>query len=622
MSFSYYYTVEIWENFDIASRFHGATDDATKALDDAITNRIVFSGDAWMQEQAETLVSSKKKTTIQKGTELLYFVRVYMKNNANNHHYWLPNLGGDLVTLSIDSTWNGYNKFTRGKVQTKAEHTDFGKYIIASAVTSPDRVNPHNLGVAFIFTLKAKETGDFDAVKLKIDITNDSTCCPTGSSGTDVDPNASTQHPTLKGPNPTLKVSTAPKAPKIPQSLKTASANSPYTIYNSCDKLWYSLRLDDSQTSATSSAKPGFFMTLYTTKADGTGLSTPIKRKFIPAGKDQNVWPSEIMAQMKKLKNIAAGSGDCSGSTSGNGGTSSEDAPPAAVVAKPPTADLRWNPPPHTVSRSMSFGDLMSGEVNSFEGTYLTAAQINNLKYLNTANFERGRLFQDAASAKALNSSKDKELVPWDRGPKVWGFRFMYNPSTFNYSTSANNSIDWTMGAADVSVLLAGNQTINLSLYLNRIVDMTALQHSRIRGYPRELEEEEKDGILNRGTEYDIEFLYRVLNGDPTPNNLLFNPSYKGKSADFGYTTGVPCWLYLNDNFRVFGSVAGFSVNHVMFTDKMIPMFSTVDLTFTRYPAYSPLKASKDDKKGQGALDVTDYNNYVANEDNGSSQND
>ena len=40
MSFSYYYTVEIWENFDIASRFHGATDDATKALDDAITNRL------------------------------------------------------------------------------------------------------------------------------------------------------------------------------------------------------------------------------------------------------------------------------------------------------------------------------------------------------------------------------------------------------------------------------------------------------------------------------------------------------------------------------------------------------------------------------------------------------
>jgi hypothetical protein len=153
-------------------------------------------------------------------------------------------------------------------------------------------------------------------------------------------------------------------------------------------------------------------------------------------------------------------------------------------------------------------------------------------------------------------------------------------------------------------------------------MDMTALQHSNYRGYPRELQQEEVDGILNRGTEYDIEFLYRVLNGNPTENNLLFNPSYKGRSADFGYTTGVPCWLYLNDNFRVFGSVAGFSVNHVMFTDKMVPMFSTVDLSFTRYPAYSPLKASGDDKKGQGALDVTQYKNYTAVEDNGDSQND
>ena len=610
MSFSYYYTVEVWENFDIASRYHGATEDTMRALDDAIKNRVVFEGDAWIQQQEETLTTSKKKLTVQTGSELLYFVRVYMKNNANNHHYWLPNLDGDLVTLTIDSTWDGYNKFTRGKIQTKAENTDFGQYNLGTAVKYPDRVSPHNLGVAFIFTLKAKETGNFDAIKLNININNDSSCCPTGSSGADVDPNASTQHPTLKGPNPTLKVNTAPKAPKVPQSIKNATSNSPYTIFNSCDNLWYSLLLEDTQPDMTVAAKPGFKMTMYTTKADGTGLKKILNVPFVSAGKDQNVWPTAVMAQIKKLRDYA--SGDCvaggtgSGSGDNNGGDQSTDSP--AVLPSPPLADLRWNPPPHSASRSMSFGDMISNP--GFGGN----AYVNNLLHLDTRYFERGRLFQDKESAKGLNTNKKLKLAS-DTGPKIWGFRFMYNPTTFNYSTSANNSIDWTYGSADVSVLLAGNQTINLSLYLNRIIDMTALQRSNSRGYPRGLEKEEVEGILNRGTEYDIEFLYRVLNGDPTEDNLLFNPQYKGKTADFGYTTGVPCWLYLNDNYRVFGSVSGFQVNHVMFTDKMIPMFSTVDLSFTRYPAYTPLKASKDDKAGQGALTIDSYKSLIGSTD-------
>jgi hypothetical protein len=60
---------------------------------------------------------------------------------------------------------------------------------------------------------------------------------------------------------------------------------------------------------------------------------------------------------------------------------------------------------------------------------------------------------------------------------------------------------------------------------------------------------------------------------------------YKGVTADFGYTTGVPCWLVLNENLRYYGSVASFSVNHAMFDSNMVPMLSTVSISFARYPA-------------------------------------
>ena len=166
----------------------------------------------------------------------------------------------------------------------------------------------------------------------------------------------------------------------------------------------------------------------------------------------------------------------------------------------------------------------------------------------------------------------------------------MYNPTSFSYSSASNNNVDWSRGSKDPTLLLTGNQSVEFELYINRIADMSFLRGIKNisdtrSSYRRELYQEEIDGLLNRGTEYDIEFLYRVLNGDPLKNPLLFNPAYKGRTADFGFTTGIPCWLYLNDNLRYYGSVMNFRVNHVMFDLNMIPMLSVVSISFSRYPA-------------------------------------
>ena len=275
------------------------------------------------------------------------------------------------------------------------------------------------------------------------------------------------------------------------------------------------------------------------------------------------------------------------------------------VATPTPTEDSRWNPPPHRDARSNSF----------FEKLYTREYQNDKFNTPLTAfkDFTRGHIYQDANGAATLNKNPDKlkDLAAVKTAQRLWGFKFMYNPTTFSYSTASNNAVDWTLGQSDPATLLAGNSNVTFEVYINRIPDLKYLRLTSPKVpestiYKRTLTQVERDGILNRGTEYDIEFLYRVLNGDPLQKSLLLN--YNGVTADFGYTTGVPCWLVLNENMRYFGTVASFQVNHVMFDLNMVPMLSTVSVTFSRYPALWNDTAAF----GTGAS-ANSIHNYLAN---------
>jgi hypothetical protein len=274
-------------------------------------------------------------------------------------------------------------------------------------------------------------------------------------------------------------------------------------------------------------------------------------------------------------KMIAAKSNAACGETSSGNGLKD------ITTVSPPKGDTRWNPPPHIDARGPSYGERVT---HAKSDAFTTVSAFSEK--------ERGRIFQDINSASVLNKNPDKlkELVSSKGATNQWGFRFMYNPTTFSYSSSSNNSVDWTLGASDPATLLTGNSSVAFEVYINRIPDLKYLRltnptFSEEQVYGRDLDEIEKQGILNRGTEYDIEFLYRVLNGDPLKDSLLLSTKYKGATSDFGYTTGVPCWLVLNENLRYYGSVASFQVNHAMFDLNMVPMLSTVSITFARYPA-------------------------------------
>lgn len=253
----------------------------------------------------------------------------------------------------------------------------------------------------------------------------------------------------------------------------------------------------------------------------------------------------------------------------------------------------RTNPPNHYSTRDVSHWNRIKDKfvedtkLNRRANFIIPSGRIDLLKAETSASGVLGMVFQDSESAKALNLETKKP----------WGFRFIYNPTSIGYSTAMDTSIDWVLATHDPANYIGGSFSVSLTLYLNRVADMTELAEkkgkyqSHTRNYPRTLEPWEVEGLLHRGTEYDLEYLYRVVNGDPKPSTGTLLSYTEGgqapKTADFGYITGTPVWLKIHPNMRYKVSLASLNVNHVIFTEQMIPMFTTVDLQFIRYPVIS-----------------------------------
>ena len=242
------------------------------------------------------------------------------------------------------------------------------------------------------------------------------------------------------------------------------------------------------------------------------------------------------------------------------------------VSPKEPQGKERWNPPFHRATK---------GSTRSFEWVKKDGKQeiVNRL----STPPELGRIYQDKNSALAVNLNPDIS-----KKGELWGFRFMYNPEKITYSVGGT-PFDYTLGAADPAILITGNMTVSLSLLINRQADMTELLSTNSptkSPYTPALSEAARLGILNRGTEYDLEFLYRVCNGDPSTTTgqdpLL---GYDGLTSDSGLLKQTPVWMHLHNSYKIFGAVANLEVTHRVFDRRMVPILTEVSLTINRYPA-------------------------------------
>ena len=181
-----------------------------------------------------------------------------------------------------------------------------------------------------------------------------------------------------------------------------------------------------------------------------------------------------------------------------------------------------------------------------------------------------------------------------DLDSTMYGFKFLYNPTevSMGWGIAEGVNPDVIQSGADGYIVPIGaglNQsTIDFTLLLNRIGDMAYLDsNGRITGaedpYPGNFNKlEDLKMIYKKGTMYDLEYLFRTINGP----NASYQSSLNDKTADRGFLLGAQVELHLGDGLRYLVRIGSLSINHTVFNDRMVPILSNVQISCHRF--YDP----------------------------------
>jgi hypothetical protein len=179
----------------------------------------------------------------------------------------------------------------------------------------------------------------------------------------------------------------------------------------------------------------------------------------------------------------------------------------------------------------------------------------------------------------------------------VYGFKFLYNPTTVNISWGVGSEIDiakFQAGAFRAAPITdaAMNSSVTFSIVLNRMLDMNVIDsNGRVTGdpYPVQVSAADAKEIYKKGTGLDLEYLFRAVNGKDSD----YNSSLNGMTADLGWLNSFPVELHLGSGLRYLVRVTQINVDHKIFNERMVPIFSTVDFICKRLPDL-PVNAKSD----------------------------
>lgn len=174
-------------------------------------------------------------------------------------------------------------------------------------------------------------------------------------------------------------------------------------------------------------------------------------------------------------------------------------------------------------------------------------------------------------------------------------FQFLYNPASVDMVYSGTLGIDANMQTNGLDQFnpagVPGNATISFNILINRMFDFryydktTGAVDVKHKGkklyYPREPELAEQKDIYKKGTMYDVEHLLRTVLGFGMASYLGRNMS-DGKTADIGYILAAPIELHLGNNLRYLGYITELRVSHVLFDERMVPIFTNLSISFNR----------------------------------------
>ena len=199
----------------------------------------------------------------------------------------------------------------------------------------------------------------------------------------------------------------------------------------------------------------------------------------------------------------------------------------------------------------------------------------------------RGVLQMDRKFVNQISLSQSSAVA---LDPQMYGFKFLYNPKEVAMSWGLQDKMDpefIASGQDAFSVVSSGliSSTVELTLLLNRIGDFSYINQNGLNSnvavspYPEEVNNEELKEIYNKGTMYDLEYLFKTMNGP----HATFISKLNGKTADRGWMRPTIVELHLGAGMRYRVRIRELSVTHSIFNSRMVPILSSVHLVLGRF---------------------------------------
>lgn len=194
----------------------------------------------------------------------------------------------------------------------------------------------------------------------------------------------------------------------------------------------------------------------------------------------------------------------------------------------------------------------------------------------------------DSAGGNLDNGRGASATRPKDR--QLYGFRFLYNPEKIQMFYVMNSKLHPGLISTGKDVFLPlteSSSAVSLDLVLNRIEDMKYRSDPSFAvrnqvyfgaGETESILPEIKE-IHEKGTMYDIEYLFKTMNAP----HATFNSTYNGKTADMGFIRPTILELHLGNRLRYPVRVNDLSIEHKIFDPRMVPIFSIVRISFGRF---------------------------------------
>jgi hypothetical protein len=174
-----------------------------------------------------------------------------------------------------------------------------------------------------------------------------------------------------------------------------------------------------------------------------------------------------------------------------------------------------------------------------------------------------------------------------------YGFQFMYNPTTIEMSYGGVADVDPGMQSSGTEEFLLSNpsvfqSTIGIQIVINRMFDFQYINENGIKSgqisdfYAGNVPDTKTiQTIYDKGTMYDVEFLLQTMFPyEPIDSQL------RGKTSDIGFLGASPVELHLGNKLRYVAQINNISVNHAIFDNRMVPLFTTVSVATNRIPDY------------------------------------